>query len=86
MNKWKYIGMLDWQLKHSKTIDFTLAELELVVVSGLDMFPFFKKLKEVIIKRDVTIRYKSQATEEAISLIRIRGSELLQLFHEEYDK
>ena len=85
MNKWKYIGMLDWQLKHSKTIDFTLAELELIVVSGLDMFPFFKKLKEVIIERDETIRYKSQATEEAISLIRIRGSELLQLFQDEYE-
>jgi len=38
--------MLDWTANHSVTIDFLIAEVELVVVNGLGMYPFYTKLEK----------------------------------------
>ena len=49
ISKWKYIGVLDWGPSHSSTIDFFLAELELVIVTGLEMYPMYAKLEKIIL-------------------------------------
>ena len=45
ISKWKYIGVLDWGALQNSPIDFLLAELELVMVTGLEMYPIYAKLE-----------------------------------------
>ena len=52
ISKWKYIGVLDWGPSHSGTIDFFLAELELVIVTGLEMYPIYAKLEKIILAQE----------------------------------
>ena len=49
ISKWKYIGVLEWGHNHSSTTDFFLAELELVIVSGLEMYPIYAKLEKIVL-------------------------------------
>ena len=49
ISKWKYIGMLEWGHNQSNTTDYFMAELELVIVNGLDMYPIYAKLEKIVL-------------------------------------
>ena len=47
VGEWKYIGVLSWaQLSAVETI--LLSELELIVVSALDMYDYFKRITQIL--------------------------------------
>lgn len=48
ISKWKYIGLLDWTETHSNTLEFVISEIELVIVNGLGMYPFYTRLEKMI--------------------------------------
>ena len=73
ISTWKYIGMVDWSEHHSSTIDFLLAEIELVVVTGLDMYAFYARLA-------------SKLGDAGKNNTKIRGSLLLKIFGDSYEK
>lgn len=50
ITSWKYIGVLDWQDHHSKSVSFTVAELELVIQNGLSMLPFYEIILQEVTK------------------------------------
>ena len=39
---------MDWQEHHSNTTSFLMAELELVIITGLDMFPFYDRIAKKV--------------------------------------
>jgi len=44
ISSWKYCGLLEWQQTHSDTVTFLMAEVELVIVTGLGMYEIYDKL------------------------------------------
>lgn len=79
-------------------MDFFLSELELVIVSGLDMYTFYSKLENYVIRMDGIIggatsggpdkssKGKTSIDKENVKNIKISGARLLRIFDDSYEK
>ena len=57
--------MVEWQDSDSRT-EFSIAELELVIVTGLDMSPLYTILEKLIIADDQLTRGYSLSTNSSV--------------------
>ena len=87
ISKWKYIGMLDWTPQHSQQTEFLLTELELIMVTGLEMYPIYAKLEKIVfdIEGQRANSAKSISESKAANL-KISGALLLKIFDDSYEK
>ena len=78
--------MVEWQDSDSRT-EFSIAELELVIVTGLDMSPLYTILEKLIIADDqLTRRYSLSSNSSVIRNIKLTGRKLVQILDESYEK
>lgn len=77
--------MLDWTELHSSTIDFVISEIELVIVSGLSMYPFYVKLEKLLAKSD-DLKKEAATADVPLSQMKISGGRLAQIFDDSYEK
>ena len=78
--------MVEWQESDSRT-EFSIAELELVIVTGLDMSPLYTILEKLIIADDqLTRRYSLSSNSSVIRNIKLTGRKLVQILDESYEK
>ena len=78
--------MVEWQDSDSRT-EFSIAELELVIVTGLDMSPLYTILEKLIIADDQLTRgYSLSTNSSVIRNIKLTGRKLVQILDESYEK
>ena len=78
--------MVEWQDSDSRT-EFSIAELELVIVTGLDMSPLYTILEKLIIADDQLTRgYSLSPNSSVIRNIKLTGRKLVQILDESYEK
>ena len=78
--------MVEWQESDSRT-EFSIAELELVIVTGLDMSPLYTILEKLIIADDQLTRgYSLSPNSSVIRNIKLTGRKLVQILDESYEK
>lgn len=77
--------MLDWTEHHSTTIDFVISEIELVIVSGLNMYPFYVKLEKLLAKCD-DLKKEAAVVDVPLSQMKISGGRLAKIFDDSYEK
>ena len=89
ISKWKYIGVLEWGHNNSSTTDFFMAELELVIVNGLEMYPIYAKLEKIVLAiEDNYLGTASDGTVIAANVrnIKLQGAKLVKIFNDSYEK
>ena len=84
ISSWKYVGMMDWLPQHSKTTSFLMAEIELVLVNGLDMAPFYEQITRQVNQMS-DLRGRNQENDESLRNITVPGSIIAKILDDGYE-
>ena len=76
--------MMDWLPQHSKTTSFLMAEIELVLVNGLDMAPFYEQITRQVNQMS-DLRGRNQENDESLRNITVPGSIIAKILDDGYE-